>query len=201
MHPESAVAYAERVPDDPAPPPPDTKDWTWTLARRCEECGFAAAEVAQEEIDDRLFVAAEEWVQILRSSPAVSARPEPLVWSPLEYGCHVRDLCRLFDERLALLVSEDDPQFANWDQDQTAIDSRYHEQDPEVVADELEAVAAQFVARIRSLQPADWERSGTRSNGSSFTVLTLLQYCLHDVVHHLWDVTGQQDAASSLTLD
>ena len=29
-------------------------------------------------------------------------------------------------------------------------------------------------------------------------MVTLLQYFLHDVVHHLWDVTGQQDAAASL---
>jgi hypothetical protein len=24
---------------------------------------------------------------------------------------------------------------------------------------------------------------------------------LHDVIHHLWDVTGQQDAAASLALE
>ncbi len=30
---------------------------------------------------------------------------------------------------------------------------------------------------------------------------TILQYFLHDIVHHLWDVTGQQDGAASLTLD
>ena len=30
---------------------------------------------------------------------------------------------------------------------------------------------------------------------------TLLQYFLHDVVHHLWDVTGQQDATASLALE
>jgi hypothetical protein len=29
---------------------------------------------------------------------------------------------------------------------------------------------------------------GLRSDGSEFTVLTLGQYALHDLVHHLWDV-------------
>ena len=33
------------------------------------------------------------------------------------------------------------------------------------------------------------------------TVTTFLQYFLHDVIHHLWDVTGQQDAAASLVLE
>jgi hypothetical protein len=36
----------------------------------------------------------------------------------------------------------------------------------------------------------DWQRTGTRSNGSAFTVLTFSQYFLHDVVHHLHDVDG-----------
>jgi hypothetical protein len=59
----------------PVEPEPDTKDWTWTLTRRCDECGLAAGEVGPAEIAERAFVAAEEWVQILRSSPAVTQRP------------------------------------------------------------------------------------------------------------------------------
>ena len=101
-------------------PEPDSKDWTWTLSRRCDQCGLAAGEVSIGEVPERAFVAAEEWVAILRSSPAVAARREPGVWSPLEYGAHVRDVYRLFDERLALMLAEDEPTFANWDQDVTA---------------------------------------------------------------------------------
>jgi DinB family protein len=182
-------------------PEPDAKDWTWTLQRRCPQCGLAAGEVPLDEIANRAFVAAEEWVQILRSSPAVISRPQPTVWSPLEYGAHVRDVYRLFDQRLMLMLAEDDPQFANWDQDQTAIRERYGEQDPEVVADELEAAASTMVEHIGALQPDQLHRTGRRSNGSEFTVVTLLQYFLHDVVHHLWDVTAQPDAAASLSLE
>jgi hypothetical protein len=182
-------------------PEPDTKDWTWTLQRRCPECGLSAGEIALDQIGPRAFVAAEEWVQILRSSPAVTARPEPLVWSPLEYGAHVRDVFRLFDARLSAMLTQDDPTFANWDQDETAIRERYSEQDPEVVADELEAAAQHMVEQIKALREDQLGRTGRRSNGSEFTVVTLLQYFLHDVIHHLWDVTGQQDAAASLALD
>lgn len=181
-------------------PEPDTKDWTWTLTRRCEQCGFAAGEVGVAEVPERAFVAAEEWVAILRSSPAVEERPEPGVWSPLEYGAHVRDVYRLFDERLALMLTEDEPTFDNWNQDEVAVAMRYAEQDPEVVADELEAAALAFVARVRALRPDQLDRRGNRSNGSQFTVATLSQYFLHDVIHHLWDVTGQGDATTSLEL-
>jgi hypothetical protein len=182
-------------------PPPDTKDWTWTLTRRCDQCGLSAGEIDPAQFAERAFVAAEEWVQILRSSPAVSARPWPDIWSPLEYGAHVRDVYRLFDARLAQMLSEDTPTFANWDQDETAIAGQYSEQDPEVVADELEAAAQRFVARIQALKPDQYSRRGIRSDGKEFTVLTFIQYFLHDVIHHLWDVTGQQDAAASLALE
>jgi hypothetical protein len=182
-------------------PAPDTKDWTWTLRRRCDQCGLSAADIGPADFAERAFIAAEEWVQILRSSPAVSARPQPDVWSPLEYGAHVRDVYRLFDARLAQMLTEDTPTFANWNQDETAIEERYKEQDPEVVADELEAVAQRFVARIQSLKPEQYRRRGIRSDGAEFTVVTFIQYFLHDVIHHLWDVTGQQDAAASLALE
>lgn len=182
-------------------PEPDTKDWTWTLTRRCPDCGLAAGEVDPTSIPERAFVAAEEWVQILRSSPAVTHRPEPMVWSPLEYGCHVRDVYVLFDERLERMLTEDRPTFASWDQDETAITERYAEADPEQVADDLETAAQTFVARLASVEGDDWDRQGRRTDGAEFTVASFAQYFLHDVVHHLWDVTGQQDGATSLQLE
>lgn len=190
-------------PDTPEPdtPEPDTKDWTWTLTRRCEQCGLSAGEIEQATVADRAFVAAEEWVQILQSSPAVTARPEPGVWSPLEYGAHVRDVYRIFSQRLSRILAEDNPVFDNWNQDESALVERYGKQDPEVVADELEEQAQSLVAAIRSIRPDQLSRRGRRTDGAEFTVASLLQYFLHDVVHHLWDVTGQQDGAASLVLD
>lgn len=185
------------VPDDIVP---DDKDWTWVLERPCPECGFEAATVPREQLGERYFVAAEEWVQILDENPAVEVRPAPGVWSPLEYGAHVRDVYVLTADRLDLLLTRHDPVFANWDQDETAISARYAEQDPERVAEELEAAAQRLVGLVGEIDARAWERAGTRSNDSVFTVETLLQYGLHDVAHHLWDVTGQQDGAASLQL-
>jgi hypothetical protein len=173
-------------------PQPDQKDWTWTLSRRCDECGLAAGEVDILDVAGRAEVAAAEWVQILMSSPAVAVRPKPDVWSPLEYGAHVRDVFQLFDARLVLMLTEDDPVFDNWDQDETAVVDRYSQQDPDQVAEELALASAQFVTRLRSLGPEQLERTARRSDGAEFTVRTFAQYFLHDVIHHLWDVTGQK---------
>jgi hypothetical protein len=86
------------------------------------------------------------------------------------------------------MLSTDDPLFADWDQDAAAVADRYAEQDPARVADELADAADAFADLLRSTTTEQWQRPGRRSNGSVFTVRTLAQYYLHDVVHHLHDV-------------
>ena len=91
------------------------------------------------------------------------------------------------------MLSEDDPEFQNWDQDATAVASDYYHQDPaqtgEALAIEIEATASAF-DRIRS---DEWARTGRRSNGSLFSVETFVIYVVHDLTHHLVDI--QRDAA------
>jgi len=110
------------------------------------------------------------------------------MWSPLEYACHVRDVHLLFAERVTSMLAHEDPEFANWDQDKTAVLSRYGEQAPARVGAELVAAAELVADRYGALAGAEWERRGRRSNGSVFTVESLGRYHLHDAVHHLWDI-------------
>ncbi|MDT0164631.1 DinB family protein [Actinotalea sp. AC32] len=168
---------------------PDTKDWTWVLERPCPECAFVATSVTGPEIPRLTQECAQAW-EVVLARPEVRERPEPTVWSPLEYGAHVRDVCRVMDRRVRLMLSEDSPTFENWDQDATAEAERYAEQDPAVVAREVRSAADAITARFHAVHDDAWDRPGLRSNGSRFTVLTLGQYFLHDVVHHLHDVRG-----------
>jgi hypothetical protein len=169
---------------------PDDKDWTWTLDRECPECGFAAADVARGDIAQLVLAFTAPWHDVLARA-AVRTRPDDATWSPLEYGAHVRDVCRIFTERVALMRDEDEPRFANWDQDRTAVDDDYAGQEPLVVADEIASAATGLSAAYESVEADEWERAGVRSNGSRFTVLTLGQYLLHDLRHHLWDVDAE----------
>jgi hypothetical protein len=168
---------------------PDTKDWTWVLNEACPECGFDATKVDHSMLARLVRVNAVGWLSVLAREDA-TIRPRENVWSPLEYACHVRDVHRVFVERVQLMLKEDDPEFANWDQDQTAIDSDYASQDPATVAEEL-VEAAEIVAEAYAGVAGDeWQRPGTRSNGSRFTVDSIGRYHLHDAVHHLHDVHG-----------
>jgi hypothetical protein len=166
---------------------PDTKDWTWVLARSCPECGYDAATVARSSLGARTRDALPHWQQAL-ARPDAAVRPRPQVWSPLEYACHVRDVFRIFDERLRLMLDQDDPLFANWDQDAAATAGRYAEQDSRLVADEVQAAGETIAVRFDAVPPDAWTRPGRRSNGSIFTVESLGRYFLHDIEHHLHDV-------------
>ena len=176
------------MPDQPADAiVPDTKDWTWTLQRRCPDCGFDARTVAAQDVAPTTLASTSPWAVVL-DRPEATRRPAPDVWSPLEYACHVRDVCRVFDGRVRLMLDEDAPRFANWDQDETAVADRYGEQDPVVVGAELQDAAATVSDTFARVRDDQWGRTGLRSDGSEFTVLTLGQYFLHDLAHHLVDV-------------
>ena len=167
---------------------PDTKDWTWVLERPCDECGFDTRTFARETTGDILRHLTLVWSRTLHTTPDAAARPRDDVWSPLEYGCHVRDVIRLYDQRLQLMLTEDDPEYANWDQDATAIADDYGAQDPATVADEIAAAGADLADRFDAVRDRAWQRPGRRSDGARFTVETFARYFLHDIVHHLHDV-------------
>jgi hypothetical protein len=170
---------------------PDTKDWTWVLSRPCDECGFDSRSMRREDMPALIEANARQWPAILRAA-AIRTRPAPDVWSPLEYACHVRDVFVLYDERLRLMLTEDDPLYPNWDQDATAVEARYQEQDPAAVAVELTDAATALAARFAAVAGEQWNRAGTWSGGARFTVDSFARYLLHDPVHHVHDVTGQR---------
>ena len=168
---------------------PDTKDWTWVISQRCPECGFDGSAVSHIDVAGRIRADAGEWPRRL-GAPDVRLRPRPAVWSALEYGCHVRDVHVLFAERVRLMLAEDVPTFANWDQDATAVERDYGSQDPAAVAAELLEAARAVAMLYATVTDATRGRRGLRSNGDEFTVETLGRYHLHDVVHHLHDVAA-----------
>jgi hypothetical protein len=174
---------------------PDTKDWTWILQRPCPECGFDATALDVHRTGELLRAMLPAWSQAL-AEPDAALRPRPDQWSPLEYACHVRDVCSIFADRLALMLSQDNPEFANWDQDRTAVDDDYGSQTPAVVAAELDQAGRQVAVVFDAVGDDEWDHTARRSDGAEFTVDTFARYFLHDPTHHLWDITGTRAPAS-----
>jgi len=202
---------ATTPPQPPQPPQPadrarppslaaDDKNWTWVLERLCADCGFDAASTPAEAVPQLVRENAAEWRSLL-AHPHATLRPTDDQWSALEYACHVRDVFRLFDRRLELMLDDDAPRFANWDQDVTAIEDRYDLQDPAVVADELAVAAEAISSRFEHVGAAQWGRTGLRSDGAEFTVDSFARYFVHDPIHHVDDVHRGNEILASGDLD
>jgi hypothetical protein len=93
------------------------------------------------------------------------------------------------------MITQDAPLFPNWDQDATAIAERYGEQHPLTVAAELSQAAQAIANRFAAVTGDQWQRTGNRSDGASFTIETFARYFIHDPVHHLYDATGTRPDA------
>jgi hypothetical protein len=166
---------------------PDSRDWTWVLERVCPECGVDVRSFPREQVGDLVRRTAVTWIELLGHSDATT-RTRPDRWSTLEYACHVRDVFRVYDVRLARMTAEDGPHYDNWDQDATAIEDHYADQDRAAVAAELGASGERIAARFDSVSGDAWQRTGFRGDGAEFTIERLARYFLHDVLHHLHDV-------------
>jgi hypothetical protein len=167
---------------------PETKDWTWTILEACTDCGYdgPSADVAKTGNSIRALI--DPFVAVL-AKPNVAVRPNPDTWSPLEYACHVRDVFRLYEYRLGLMLAQDNPTYPNWDQDASAVEDRYDLQDPANVADELATAGHSLANAFDQVAGSQWERTGIRSDNKKFTVATFATYLVHDPYHHLWDIT------------
>jgi len=166
---------------------PDDKNWTWVLERACPDCGFEASKFDPSTVRGVIEANALRWRELL-ADPRATTRPDDNTWSATEYGCHVRDAYRLYLLRLESMLYEDNPSFENWDQDDTAVRQAYNRAQPHDVAGELHATAGMLSARYATVGGAQWQRTGTRSDGVEFTIDSFTRYMVHDPVHHVWDV-------------
>ena len=148
------------------------------------------ATVPAVDVGARLRAEVPLWEAALARDDATT-RPDDATWSTTEYGCHVRDVCRLYAWRLDLMLTEDDPLFPNWSPDDAAVDGDYAGALPEDVRPEVAIELELLAAAFDTVRPDEWGRPGRRSDGAVFTIDSFSRYLLHDVVHHGWDVTGR----------
>jgi DinB superfamily len=163
---------------------------------RCDECGFdydvsppAAAAAAGD-----IAAGAEEIATLVgaATTPDIAARRRPDVWSPLEYGCHVRDVLLVQRERVLLARREDQPSFAPMGRDERVVHEGYAEQDPAAVARQLRDAAAMLANALDRLG-ADWDRTVTYNypQRSERSLRWLAVHTVHEVRHHLRDIRHQ----------
>jgi hypothetical protein len=157
---------------------------------RCEECGFdwEGSETrlgtfgARYEKPLTRFLPDEDAEVVLRT------RPEPGVWSALEYTAHVRDVFDFYRDRIELALTEDRPQYTPLDPDAAAEERRYNDEDPAVTAAGLADAERALVSVLDGLDEAQWARVGIGVDGDERTVRELARRAEHDAHHHMLDV-------------
>lgn len=84
---------------------------------RCAECDYTYDDLPLADVPATLPRYATSYRRLLTSAPPdqLRRRPAPDVWSPLEYGCHVRDVLRVQHARLEQALTSDQPTFAPMD--------------------------------------------------------------------------------------
>jgi DinB family protein len=171
--------------------------WQWARAQtdRCPQCGHHPAAMERDALGPLLVEQADEWRAFLTEADEgyLRAVPGPGIFSPIQYGAHVRDIERVYADRIVLMLEEDDPVFPQFNPDEAAWNG-YNALDREELADDLEEQARRLAGILRELQPDDWNRTMTRDGGNDgvyqFTVAGLANYAVHESHHHLLDATG-----------
>ncbi|MFJ6163488.1 DinB family protein [Micromonospora orduensis] len=181
----------------PEPTPRESRNWSIVITSGCRECGFEAGSIAPDEAARRLRTAMLGWETVL-AGPTARQRPAPQTWSPTEYACHVRDLCRLLPARLAVMVSFEDPQFENWDQDEAVVRHAYWAVRAAEAAADLRRWAAAAASTLEAVIADQMPRTGRRSDGTRMTIGELCATFVHEVEHHLQDAGGPRPGHSHI---
>lgn len=91
-------------------------------------------------------------------------------WTVLEILCHMRDLEAIYFERARATIEQDKPGFSLPDVDQLAVDSRYNEQDIEVVFADWSKTRHAYLDYLKGLNEEGWMRTGIHNRRGPMTL-------------------------------
>ncbi|WP_081396227.1 DinB family protein [Mycobacterium colombiense] len=160
----------------------------------CAGCGFTYDLRQAETAGDGIRATAAEVVALLCNSGAgVRRRARPDVWSPLEYGCHLRDVLLVQRERVLAARRVNGADCASMGREERAEHDGYNEQDPLEVARQLTDAAMLFSNVLARLSADDWDRTvvyhypETRERSLRWVAV----HTAHELQHHLLDIRRQ----------
>ena len=149
--------------------------------------GAAAPSAANPSaVMDALARAPEIIVPLVREVPraVLKRRPAPARWSAHEHACHLAHVHSLFFERLDLMLSEPEPFIQGYQPGEADADDMLLRMDLDASLDRYVADRARLVARLRTLDDADWLRTARHSEYRAYSVFIMFRHvALHDFLH------------------
>jgi hypothetical protein len=177
--------------------------WEWHRIQvdPCPQCGDFPAALPPEDLGHLAVERAASWREFLvhQDESYLRASPEMGVFSPLQYGAHVRDILRVYTERMVLGLEQGSPTVPIFNPPQEEWE-RYNRMEPEELAVDLEMQARRLEEVIDEMDPAAWSRIVVNDRGVygvyTFTVAGLACNAAHEAHHHLLDAKGILDEGS-----
>jgi DinB superfamily len=164
------------------------------VTTQCRECGFTYDLTQAYAVPVEIRRHVTEVVAILRSDDIdVRSRRHSSVWSPLEYGCHLRDMLLVQRERVFAARRIERPDCAPMGRDQRVEHDGYAHQEPEDVARQLADAAQLFGNVLARLGEDDWDRTVIYHYPETHerSLRWLAMHTLHEACHHLVDIRRQ----------
>ncbi len=156
---------------------------------RCGACGFDGAQYDDTALLQELRSLGPRWrALVAEAGPELRERPQPEVWSALEYAAHSRDITALHAFGVEQALTLDEPAFPPIEDG--LVDSaaaNYGHADPDEVLDALHREATRLAQLADDAGPGNWSR-GLTIGLERIDVRRLLEHALHDSSHHLDDV-------------
>ncbi|HEX7167881.1 MAG TPA: DinB family protein [Acidimicrobiales bacterium] len=160
----------------------------------CLECGLeydsitpSDAKVAIRSFPRRFRAALAAAMEDESDEGLVRRRPEPAVWSALEYTMHVAEMLDAMAGIVRAMRIGADTAPHVWDPDERAAAGQYNEQDPVAALDLLANGAERFAAEVEQVAPEEWSATAAFPWGER-DLLTMMRNGVHEGSHHLRDV-------------
>jgi hypothetical protein len=161
---------------------------------RCDECGFDPAELRPRNLPVAIRsygrryrapltrgLADEDLDEVVRRSPSAG------VWSAIEYSAHVRDIFRVFDDRVRCALTDTEPSetVVDWEGKVAAASPALER---EALADDLDDAADTFATVLSELADHEWRLPTITGTGKPATIAEVAIIAVHEGSHHLLDV-------------
>ncbi len=118
------------------------------------------------------------------SPEALRRAPRPGKWSALEIACHLRDVDRLYAERVSKAAFSDRPSFWMMDNARASEKLGYRDADPAAVLKEHRRRREDLVSLLRALSHEAWQRTGLHPTRGELTIEKLASVIAdHDESH------------------
>ena len=179
--------------------------WQWTRIQQeaCPQCGDNPSSRPPDDLGPLAVERAAKWREFLMRADSTFLRTNPeaevFVFSPLQYGAHVRDMLKVYGDRMVLGLEQTNPTAPLFYPTQDVFES-YNRLSADELAEDIERWADRLRTLVAAIESSSWSRTVTNDRGVygvyTFTIGGLACNAVHEEHHHLLDATGTLGATS-----